>query len=384
MMMNACATLNYYSQAVSGHLALMAKRQSVVGLIQERDTPERLRSKLILVSEIRDFASQVLELPDNGSYRSYVEVEGEALVWSVVATGPLSVYPEEWCYPVIGCASYRGFFDRQDALDQRQSLERKGLDVAVDPVPAYSSLGWFDDPIPGTLLGWADWRIAGLIFHELAHQKLYVPGDSAFNEAFANQVQQIGVQHWLEAKGDPSSMGIWRVSRVRERAFVGMLMATRGRLEGVYAQPITDAAKLECKSHLFSMLRKDYEIFKQDWDGYSGFDYWFKTPLNNARLASVATYEHWMPALERLYTQSGENLGRFYRAVTDLGRLPPQARKQHLMQLLREAEEENPPVPEAAIIPIPGCERPLIPPRIAQATGAKQLPEGRQPSFRSN
>ncbi|HXK57853.1 MAG TPA: aminopeptidase, partial [Gammaproteobacteria bacterium] len=226
-MLTGCASLSYYSQAISGHFSLMANRQPIRQVLEDKEVDEALKSRLLLVQSIRDFASTSLKLPDNGSYRSFVPMSGEAVVWSLVATGAFSIEPRQWCYPIIGCASYRGYFDLEVARRQLASLEAEGLDVALEPVPAYSTLGWFDDPLPGTVVNWNDWQLAGLIFHELAHQRLYVAGDSAFNEAFANQVQRAGVATWLDATSSAHIRNAWRLSLQRESAFVHLLLDTR-------------------------------------------------------------------------------------------------------------------------------------------------------------
>lgn len=334
--LSGCGSISYYSQAVSGHISLMNKRQPIRQLLEDNATDRVLKERLLLVQSIRNFASDTLRLPDNGSYRSFVPVAGEAVVWSLVATGAFSVEPKQWCYLVIGCASYRGYFDLGEAQSHKAKLEAEGLDVALEPVPAYSTLGWFDDPLPGTVIQWSDWRLAGLIFHELAHQRLYIADDSSFNEAFANQVQKAGVARWLEATSSGDGGEAWRRSQQRERAFVQLLMETRERLKTLYGSPASELEKARGKEAAFNRLGVDYQRLKQGWQGYSGYDAWFQRELNNARLASIATYEEWTPVFELLYKRANGKVEDFYRASEKLGELPS-AQRLVQMQALRRA-----------------------------------------------
>ena len=337
-LLSGCGSVSYYSQAISGHLSLMAKRQPIRQLLEQSTTEGVLKERLLLAQSIRDFASDTLKLPDNGSYRSFVPVEGEAVVWSLVATGKFSVEPKQWCYLVIGCASYRGYFDLGDAQRYKSKLEAEGLDVALDPVPAYSTLGWFDDPLPGTVIRWRDWQLAGLIFHELAHQRLYVTDNSAFNEAFAKQVQQAGVARWLESARSPQEREAWQLSQQRQRAFVQLLMETRNRLKVLYGSSASELEKTRGKEAEFNRLTADYQRLKQRWDGYSGYDVWFQRRLNNARLASIATYEEWTPVFELLLKRANGKLEDFYAASERLGELPPVQRLVQIQALRRAAE----------------------------------------------
>jgi predicted aminopeptidase len=203
--LGGCETLGYYAQAVNGHAQLMHRARDIPDMLDDPSVSEEQRRKLRRVLDIRNFASSELSLPDNSSYRKFADLSGEAVVWALVATPEFSVDPLQWCYPVIGCAAYRGYFDRDDALAAGLRLGRQGRDWTAEPVPAYSTLGWFDDPLPGSVLGWETARLAGLVFHELAHQRLYLAGDSTFNESFASAIEHAGVQRWLEPM--PSATG---------------------------------------------------------------------------------------------------------------------------------------------------------------------------------
>ena len=331
---SGCSTLRYYAQSIDGHLELMAKRQPVEQLLQDQETPESLRQQLLRVEAIRNFASSQLLLPDNDSYRSFVRIEREAMVWVVVAAAEFSIQPRSWCYPVIGCAGYRGYFSKQRAEDFGQELRALGLDVAIEPVPAYSTLGWFDDPVPSSVIHWPETRLAGLIFHELAHQQLYLPGDSAFNEAFATSLEREGVTRWLQAESAPAAIKAWRIGQKREQSFVDLLLRTRQRLEALYALSIADQQKRQRKAAEFRRLQAEYQELRKQWDGFDGYDAWFDRDPNNARLASVATYEQWVPAFRLLLAQAGGRMDAFYRACERLAQLPP-AERHGEMETLR-------------------------------------------------
>lgn len=336
LLLQGCSTLAYYSQSVSGHLQLMGRRQPIEQLLQDPHTDPGLKRKLQQVTMIRRFATQQLALPENGSYQSYAALDREAVVWSVVATGPFSVEPRQWCYLFIGCASYRGYFSKARAKSYADRLRQEGLDVAVEAVPAYSTLGWFDDPLPSSVIEWPMPRVASLLFHELAHQQLYIKDDSAFNEAFASLVAEVGTERWLSAH-DPAALPDWRQFRQRERRFFGLLLSGRQQLTQLYRKPLPAAEMQQQKARLFDSLRARYQRIKTEWGGYDGFDGWFERPLNNAHLASIATYQSWVPVFRHLLQQSGDQLPRFYRASEALGRLPAALRQQRMQALGRSA-----------------------------------------------
>jgi predicted aminopeptidase len=315
-----CESVAYYGQAAHGHLSLMASRQPVAGLLAEPAVPSRQRLAVLL--EIRDFASETLALPDNGSYRSVVPAPGEAVIWSVVATPPYSLEPRTWCFPVAGCTSYRGYFDRAAADAFAARLAAEGLDVAVDPVPTYSTLGWFDDPMPDNALGWPDYELANLVFHELAHQRLYVEDDSAFNEAFATAVAEAGVERWIARRGDAALHAQWQAARARKAAFVDLLLTVRAELIALYGEGLPETEMLAAKARAFESLRARYAALMASWEGAEGFDRWMARPLNNARLAAVATYRESLPAFERLLACAAGDLPAFYQAAERLAALP--------------------------------------------------------------
>jgi predicted aminopeptidase len=334
LLLSGCTTLGYYAQAVVGHLDLLGRRQDMQALIADAATPARLRVKLELALQMRDFASRELGLPDNGSYRSYAGLERQALVWSVVATPAFSLEPRQWCYPIIGCASYRGYFSSSAAAEYAQALEADGFDVAVEPVPAYSSLGWFADPLPSTVIDWPETELAGLIFHELAHQQLYVADDSAFNEAFATSVERVGVQRWLRYRADDRQAERWAALQQRKESFVALLLQTRRRLQLLYRLPLEQPDMATRKAAEFARLTREYRVLKQGWGREADFDAWFERgSLNNARLASVATYRELLPGFLALLEGAGDDLPGFYAACRSLAAAPLQQRHEVLRAL---------------------------------------------------
>lgn len=340
-LLSGCSSLGYYAQSIHGHLSLLGRSEAIGQVLSDPATDEKLKSKLQLVQRIRNFASEELQLPANGSYRSYAALNSEAVVWSLVATPEFSMQPKQWCYLIIGCASYRGYFSRSASEVHANRLRSEGLDVTIEPVPAYSTLGWFDDPLPSSVIDWPEYHIAGLIFHELAHQQLYVKGDSAFNEAFANAVEQIGVQQWLEHEGDLERLTEWSRTRRYGEEFIDLLLDAKERLEQLYLQPLELQEMRSRKREEFARLERMYAALVEQWGGYQGFEHWFERALNNARLASVATYEQWLPAFIQLY-HDGEDMAVFYKAVKQLAALPKPRRDERLQQLLQQSEVRHP------------------------------------------
>jgi len=330
-----CTTLRYYAQSVHGQLDLIGKRQPIEALLAAPEISNKLHQRLQRVLKIRDFASDQLGLPENASYRSYADLGRTAMVWSVVATPEFSMQPKQWCYLVVGCAAYRGYFSQQQAEEFAVDLRNEGLDVVVEAVPAYSTLGWFDDPIPSTVINWSEPHLAGLIFHELAHQKLYFKDDSQFNEAFAMAVEQLGVEQWMAAQDNRKGFVHWREQEVREEAFIQLLLQARQRLMALFAQPLATPKMRMAKAAEFERLHTEYAELKQRWGGYAGYDRWFERKLNNARLASVATYRHLLPGLLALYAQAGSNFASFYQACEALKGLTPEMRSRQIEQLTR-------------------------------------------------
>jgi predicted aminopeptidase len=290
----------WYGQAARGQLEVLAKREDIAELIADPATDPALRERLRTVLEIRRYASDELGLPDGRSYTLYADLERPAPVWNVVATPRFSVRPETWCYPLVGCVAYRGYFRREAAHARAEALRGEGLDVAVFPATAYSTLGWFADPILDSMLDLGDAELAELIFHELSHELFYVPGDAAFNEAFATFVGRTGTLSWLDEKGDAAAIAAWRRREQVDRALTALLLQTREELTAAYSAERSEDALAQAKAGIFVRLdRRLAELAASS--GSERIEGWVGQPLNNAHLALVATYESGVAAFERLY-----------------------------------------------------------------------------------
>ncbi len=320
----------YLLQAAGGQMAVMAKRQPVEEVVRNPQTPPQLRARLTEVSAARDFASQVLGLPDNGSYRQYADIGRNYVVWNVFATPPFSVEPRRWCFPVAGCVVYRGYFAERRAQAYAGRMRRRGDDVAVGGVTAYSTLGHFADPILSSMLPYSDAQLAGTIFHELAHQLIYIQDDSAFNEAFASTVEEVGVMRWLALSGRQRDLDAWQQQRRRAEDFSRLLLDARERLRGLYAQSLPPIDMNHRKQQILGQLKFGYEQQRSEWGGYAGYDNWFARTLTNADLVATATYRRCIPGFKRILAASGEDLAEFYRRVRELARETPAARQRLL------------------------------------------------------
>ena len=333
LVVGGCASAGYYAQSIGGHLDLMARRQDVGALVNDESTPPNLRRKLERAETIRAFAVEELALPDSGSYRSYVDVGKPYVTWNVVATPALSLEPKTWCFPVVGCVTYRGYFEEADARSYGDELAADGLDVTVVGARAYSTLGWFDDPILNTILFDAEYRFAGTLFHELAHERVFVSGDSAFNESYAVAVEREGVRRWLARTGGPGMQRAYEEEHARREAFLSVVMSARNRLEALYASDLDDSEKLRDKAAIFDSLRRDYAKLKAGWGGYAGYDGWFEEDLNNAKLALLDTYNVHVVAFEVMLAEQNGDMERFHQAVEALSKLPKDERDAALARL---------------------------------------------------
>ena len=309
----------YVLESARGQLDLNARRVPITRLLAAPDTPPALREQLELATRLRDFATRVLALPDNDSYRSYADVGRPFVVWNVFAAPEFGVEPRRWCFPVAGCVAYRGYFSERRAHDYALGLEARGYDVAVNGVPAYSTLGHFADPVLNTMLRWDETELAALVFHELAHQLLYVKGDTEFNEAFASVVEREGVRRWLEAAGRPRALDEYLAREARYREVAALLAASRERLRALYARRLPPAEKRAAKAEEFARLRAEHASRRAALG--AGYDWLFGAGLNNAQLLAIATYQDCVPSLEARLAALGGDLPRFYAAVRALARL---------------------------------------------------------------
>ena len=330
--LGGCSTVGYYAQLVDGHLSLLDKRESIDKLIASDHTTEELNKQLKSVQAIRQFAIKELLLPDNGSYKSYADIGRDFVTWNVIATPPYSLDAKNWCFWVAGCVAYKGFFREKSAQVFADSLREQGYDVAVTGATAYSTLGWFDDPVLNTMLNRETFVLAGFLFHELAHQKLYVQDSSDFNEAFATFVQGEGTRRWLLEHGDEDSKFRYEARVHRQADFLELLQRTRGSLAALYEKEHDEKVLRDEKAGVFRNLKSQYRLLKQSWGGYSGYDHWFDRPLNNAHLALLSTYHRWVPGFAQLYRRHGD-LAAFYDASKQLGKLPLERRSKKLNAL---------------------------------------------------
>jgi predicted aminopeptidase len=328
---SGCSTLGYIGQSVGGHLELMQRARPVDQWLAESNTAEPLKRKLALSQQMRSFAVRELRLPDNASYTRYADIGRAAVVWNVVAAPELSLKLKTWCFPVMGCVGYRGYFDKAAADALAAELRALGLEVDVYGVPAYSTLGWTNwmggDPLLSTFIGWPDGELARLVFHELAHQVAYASDDTAFNESFAVAVERIGGNRWLARHGDARQMGDFQAAQQRREEFRALTLRARSALAALYNEAdLDDAAKRQRKAEVLAQMRADYARLKSDrWGGFAGYDA-FIARANNASLAVQGAYNDLVPDFERLFERSGHDFDKFYDEVKRLAALPKNER----------------------------------------------------------
>ncbi len=329
-----CAQLSYYAQATQGQLGLIASAKPIDQWLADPKVSDQLKQRLTRAQQIRKFAVQELDLPDNGSYTRYAELNRPYVVWNVIATPELSMKPVQWCFPIAGCVDYRGYYRKEDAQRFAQELRTQGYEVRVSGVPAYSTLGWFNDPVLSTFIAYPEAEVARMLFHELAHQVAYAPGDTPFNESFATTVESIGVERWLDKHGNPDSRDRYREFRQRKRDFIALLTQHRQRLEEVFASDISDDEKRNQKALVITSLKQSYRQTKDEkWGGYSGYDQWFNEPITNAHFVLVATYEELVPAFQALHAKSG-SMKKFYADVQAMAKQDKARRREQLALLL--------------------------------------------------
>ena len=329
-LLSGCATLSYYSHIMNGHLDLMSGQQPINEIISNKDTSQALQEKLKRVLEIRKFAVTELGLPDNDSYTHFVKLDRPYPVWNVVAAEKFSVEPKKWCFLIVGCISYRGYFNEQQANEKAEELKAAGYDVYVSGAAAYSTLGWFDDPVLSSMLYNEEAHLAGIIFHELAHQLIYIDDDSAFNEAFATALELEGVRRWLQKQGDAESIKRYRTYKNRQADFNQLLRSTQTKLKTLYAEKHDQKTMSDKKQGIIKSMHVDYQQLKQKWQGYKGYDRWMSKEINNARLALVATYYDLVPAFERMLQKQNFVLESFYQEVRKIGELEKKIRNNQL------------------------------------------------------
>ncbi len=332
--LTGCADLRYYWQSVSGHVKLIQAARPVDDWLADEQTPDKLKARLALTQKIRTFAVSELKLPDNASYQRYADLGRKAVVWNVVAAPKLSLTLKSWCFPVAGCVGYRGYFSEAEAKLEADALKKQDFDVSVYGVPAYSTLGWSNwaggDPLLSTFISYPEGELARIVFHELAHQVAYAPGDTAFNESFATAVERLGGLRWLAQYGSEAAKAEYAVFDGRRRQFRALTQATRRRLTDIYLKNKTLASDkytlIAMKSIAIEEFMTQYKQLKSSWGGYAGYDNWV-AHANNAAFGAQAAYDDGVPLFEALFARQGNDWVKFFAAVQDLAALPKEARQ---------------------------------------------------------
>jgi predicted aminopeptidase len=315
---SSCASTAYYLQSVNGHIDILMRKQPIPEVIASEDTDEILQEKLEMVVDIRRFASEYLALPDNDSYTEYADLEREFVIWNVFATPELSLEPKQWCFLFVGCLNYRGYYAKESAFRYARELETQGYDIFVGGVTAYSTLGWFNDPVLNTMLGRDEFYLVNVIFHELAHQKFYLRNDTAFNEAFAETVAHTGVQIWLQQQGSDAAKMRFSAKQSDRTLFVNLVLKYKEKLESVYNSDSAIEEKRIAKRLLLDRLAEEYAELNQAVENGGQYSEWFSSGLNNAKLATVITYQDYVAGFLALFHHVGENHQNFYELVLKL------------------------------------------------------------------
>ncbi len=337
LLVSGCSSLSYLHHSWQGQRDLLSRAEPLEQVLQDPSTDPQLVERLRHAQQIRAYASAHLQLPDNASYTRYAELPRPYALWNLFVAAPLSMDAVAHCYPFFGCIAYKGYFDQATAEAAATHWREQGMEVYVAGIPAYSTLGWYDDPLLSSMLHWDDDYLAELLFHELAHQQFYVKDDTAFNESFASFVGQQGLREWRAQQGLDALEGD---PRELEREFIQLLLQAREQLVALYASESSDADKLTAKAAVFSTLRADYQHWRDaHWEGTGPYDHWFAGELNNARLLPFGLYDHWTPAFGLLYARSG-GWPDFYQRVESLGELPDAERAAALEQLLEAAGKQ--------------------------------------------
>jgi predicted aminopeptidase len=338
LLLAGCDTAGYYMQAIRGQAEMWHATRPIEVVIADPDAPKALKARLEYAMRVRQFASTQLGLPDNSSYRGYADLKRPYVVWNLFAADPFSVRPRQWCFPIAGCVAYKGYFSRAEAEAAAAELKRSGADVFIGGVPAYSTLGYFNDPVLNTFIHYPQAELARLIFHELAHQVAYAQGDTAFNESFAVTVEREGVRRWMETQGSPQELAAFYRSQERRASFYSIAAKYRRQLAAVYASGLPPEQMAQKKAAVFAELHAEYDALKRSWGGFKGYDRWLGENANNASLASVAVYTHFVPAFQALLDRSNGDLQRFYEEARRLAALP-QPQRQAMLNALRQHAE---------------------------------------------
>jgi predicted aminopeptidase len=321
-----CSDIGYYWHSARGHLDLMNRRVDIDKILANDATGPGLRERLLLVQDIRRFSIERLDLPENGSYSSYVQLQRPYVIENLFAAPEFSTQLRQWCYPIVGCASYRGYFDEARLQAYAEDLQADGFEVYVGQVPAYSTLGWFDDPVLSSFIYWPEYRLAGLLFHELTHQRIYIDGDTTFNESLASAVQQSGTELWLQSKNRQAELAGFSRWLTYRNEVIALIVATRNRLATLYASDLGDAQKRKQKTRIFDEARTEHGRIASRHGVENGFRDWFATELNNAKIGSVSVYNSRLGAFIRMLRARDNDYAAFFGYVENLAKLAKEAR----------------------------------------------------------
>ena len=343
--LTGCQSIPYYSHIIGGQLSLLNQRRPVADVVTDPGTPPELKARLKLATELVEFAQTRLLLPAGGQYETYVGLDRPYAVWTVFAAPEFSLDPLTWCFPLIGCSAYRGYFSEEKARRYAQQLDENGYDVVVGGAWAYSTLGWFSDPLLSTFIGADEPQLAALLFHELAHQLLYVRDDTAFNESFATALAHEGLRRWYDSKGEMAKYRRYMRFYQRRQTIIGLIDEYRNRLEALYRKKAPAVVMRRRKAELFDALRREFDRRRSNEKKLEAFNVWFETPLNNARLVSIATYHDYVAAFGRLLESVQFDLERFYQKCRELSEYPPEKRREFLLNILQPSQ---PPVTQGS------------------------------------
>lgn len=316
---SGCSTVNYYAQSIQGQFEVIQKRQNIKPLLSSNKLSNSLRNRLETVLELRKFSTDQLGLPNNNSYLSYADLERNYVIWNIFATEEFSLSPIKWCYLIVGCLGYRGYFSETEAKQHAMKLKEQGHDIYLGGVSAYSTLGWFDDPVLSTMLRWSDVQLATVMFHELAHQQLYIKNDTEFNESYAEAVATIGVTKWLEQSTDYKLLSEYIQAQSQEKQFISLVMKYKTVLGELYRSETDKKQMLLQKAMVFKQMEDEYKILSRHWkkDRYA---HWFSADLNNAKLAAVVTYQQYTSSFIKVFNKLGRDLERFYSLIKSLSK----------------------------------------------------------------
>ena len=338
LFLQGCGTIQFYTQAIHGQISILRARQPIQEVLDDDSVIDKIKQNLKVVIKAKAFAEKELGLDTQKLYSTYVQLDRPYVLWNVFATPEFSITPKKWCFPLVGCLSYRGYFLEEDAIRYAASLKKKGYDVYVGGVAAYSTLGWFNDPILSSFFKQEEEYIAGLLFHELSHQLLYFDGDTTFNESFATTVELESLKRFLESTDDGERYKKYLVHQQYRQQFIELAIAYREKLDKLYRQTKSDSLKSNMKTQLFAELKASYRSISQDWPNPDLYWHWLNSQLNNAKLNTLATYNDLVEPLQILLLQHHNNLPAFYEACIAMKDWSNQQRRNYLLSLKPQVE----------------------------------------------